>query len=229
MPLQNRIRTPHHLLEMVLKRNDSLFQQRIDRLNLFDIEAMHAILAIHQLDRSIIMNVFIRHWRVIMNALNRGAAYPDAISLVLPFGNRNIARQESVLADDHFQCVAKEVQLVFLQQEVLPEQKSLEEKLICRGEIGVRDEEIGGQTRREVLSKPIDVLIDEIERGRHRFGQAERAGDQIGERFAEFRTHFAREQLDSFGSEIGIKKIQNAIDRREKFEERVVRNRVERV
>lgn len=87
MSLQNRVRTPHHLLEMVLKRNDSLFQQRIDRLNLLNVESMHAILTIHQLNRSVIMHVFVRHWRVVMNALNRRAADSDAVSLIVPFGN----------------------------------------------------------------------------------------------------------------------------------------------
>ena len=87
MSLQNRVRTPHHLLEMVLERNDSLFQQRIDRLNLLNVESMHAILTIHQLNRSVIMQVFVRHWRVVMNALNRRAADSDAVSLIMPFGN----------------------------------------------------------------------------------------------------------------------------------------------
>ena len=79
-----------------------------------------------------------------MNALDCGAADPERRSLRRPLGDENVAGKEPVLADDHFEGVAKEVHFVLLQQEVLPQQKPLEEKLRRRGEIGVRDEEIGG-------------------------------------------------------------------------------------
>ena len=124
---------------------------------------MNAILAIYQLNRSVLVEIFVGDRAVKVNALDCGAAHHKIELSRLPCGDQNIPWQERFLTNNHLERVAEEVHLVFIEQKVLPQQQSLVKQLHGRWEIRVRNEEIARKAGRKVLSKPVNVLIDEID------------------------------------------------------------------